>query len=139
MSDDETDDESEHRNPDRRFKTLRRIETGFLTSEIAKIWAAVETYPSSAQLSCGNRSYKCNPQVRSTNKKRTPIPGLPVNFYHPEWLCRAPLSFRSTVKGEVALPVLVSHNAFMLSGATNSLSHKVPYDIHKRRENMNRS
>src|SRR5260221_12561519 len=77
MSDDETDDESEHRNPDRRFKTLRRIETGFLTSEIAKIWAAVETYPSSAQLSCGNRSYKCNPQVRSTNKKRTPIPGLP--------------------------------------------------------------
>jgi hypothetical protein len=29
MSNDETDDESEHRNPDRRFKTLWRVDTGF--------------------------------------------------------------------------------------------------------------
>ena len=115
MSDDETDNESEH--PDRRFKTLRRIDTGFLTPEIADIWARVETYLSSAQLSRGNRSYKRNPDARSINKKRMPIPGLPVNFYHPGWLCKAPPSFRRTVKGDVALPNLVSHNAFILSGA----------------------
>ena len=48
MSDDETDNESEPPNPDRRFKTVRRIDTGFLAPEIADIWAAVETYPSSA-------------------------------------------------------------------------------------------
>jgi hypothetical protein len=114
MSDDETDNESEHPNPDRRFKTLRRIDTGFLAPEIAEIWAAVETYPSSAQLSCGNRSYKRNPRARSINKERIPIPGLPLNFYHPEWLRVAPSSFQSTIKGEVALPVLVSHDAFIL-------------------------
>lgn len=114
MSDDETDNESEHPNPDRRFKTLRRIDTGFLAPEIAEIWAAVETYPSSTQLSRGNRPYKRNPIARSISKKRTPIPGLPVNFYHPEWLRRALPSFRSTVKGDVALPVLVSHNGFIL-------------------------
>ncbi len=117
MSDDETDDESEHPNPNRRFKTLRCIDTGFLTSEIANIWAAVKTYPSSARPSHGNRSYKCNPHARSTNKKRMPIPGLPRNFYHPEWLRRAPPSFQGTLKEDVALPVLVSHNAFIWSGA----------------------
>lgn len=117
MSDDETDNESEHPNPNPRFKTLRRIDTGFLTPEIADIWAAVETYPSSARLSRGNHSYKRNPNARSINKKRTPIPGLPVNFYHPEWIRRAPPSFRSTVKRDVALPVLVSHNGIILSGA----------------------
>ena len=116
MSDDETDNESEHPNPDRRFKTLRRIDTGFLTPEIANIWAAVETYPSSARLSRGNRSYKRNPVARSVSKNRTAIPGLPQNFYHPEWLGRASTSFRNSVTDNVALPVLVSHNAFILSG-----------------------
>jgi hypothetical protein len=137
MSDDETDNESEHSNPDRRFKTVRRIDTGFLTPEIAEIWAAVETYPSSTQLSRGNRFYKRNPKAKSVSKKRTPIPGLPVNFYHPEWLLKAPPRFRSSVKEDVALPALVSHNAFVLSGAQTHLSHKVTYDIHKRIENMN--
>jgi hypothetical protein len=117
MSDDETDNELAHSNPDRRFKTLRRIDTGFLTPEIADIWAAVETYPSSAQLSRGNRSYKHVSKARQVSKKRIPIPGLPANFYHPEWLCNAPRSFRNTVRGDVALPVLVSHHAFILSGA----------------------
>jgi hypothetical protein len=137
MSDDETDNESEHPNPDRRFKTPRRIDTGFLTPEIADIWAAVETYPCSAQISRGNRSYKRNSNARTTNWKRTPISGLPVNFYHPDWLRRAPPSFRSTVKGDVALPVLVSHNAFMPVRRINSLLHKVRYDVHIRIENMN--
>lgn len=116
MSDDETDNESEHLNPDRRFKTLRRIDTGFLTPEIADIWARVETYPSSAQLSRGNRSYKRNPVARSTSKKRMPISGLPINFYHPDWLRKAPPSFRSTIKEDVALPNLVSY-PFILSSA----------------------
>ena len=137
MSDDETDNESEHPNPDRRFKTLRRVDTGFLTPDIASIWAALETYPSSVQPSRGNRSYRRNPIAKSSNKRRIPIPGLPVNFYHPNWLHRAPPSFQRTVKAEVALPVLVSHSAFILSDAQNLVSYKVPYAIHVRRENMN--
>ena len=115
MSDDETDNESEHLNPDRRFKTVRRIDTGYLTPEIAEIWAAVETYPCSTQTSRGNRPYKRNHKAKSISKNRTPIPGLPVNFYNPEWLCMAPSRFRSSVKGDVALPALVSLNAFLLS------------------------
>lgn len=137
MSDDETDNESEHPNPDRRFKTLRRIDTGFLTPDLANIWAAVETYPSSAQLSRGNRSYKRSTKARSVSKNRMPIPGLPVNFYNPEWLRKATPRFQSTVKEEVALPVLVSHNAFILSGVRTHCRHKVTYGIHRRTENMN--
>ena len=117
MSDDETDNDSERPNPDRRFKSLRRIDTGFLAPEIADIWTAVKTYPSSAQLSRGNRSYKRNPNARSISKKRTPIPGLPMNFYHLEWLSRAPPSFRSTVKRDVTLPTLVGHSVVVLLGS----------------------
>lgn len=116
MSDDETDNESECPNPDRRFKTLRRIDTGFLTPEIAEIWAAVETYPSSARN--GNRSYKRDRRARSTNN-RDAIKGLPANFYHPNWLDKAPATFRSTVKRDVALPILVSHNVFMSGAQTH--------------------
>jgi hypothetical protein len=89
MSDDETDNESEHPNPDRCFKTLRWIDTGFLTPDLANIWATVETYPSSAQLSQGNCSYKRSTKARSVSKNRMAIPGLPVNFYNPEWLRKA--------------------------------------------------
>ena len=36
-SDDETDDDSKHVNPDSRFKTVRRVDIGFLSSAIAEI------------------------------------------------------------------------------------------------------
>jgi hypothetical protein len=114
------------------------LNMGFLTLDIADIWTAIETYPFSAQLSRGNCSYKCDLRVRSINKKCMPIPRLPVNFYHSEWLYRAPPSFQSTIKEDVAHPTLVSHNAFILSGAqTHCCTHKVPYNIHRCRENMN--
>ena len=138
MSDDETDNESGRSNPDRRFKTLRRIDTGFLTPEIADIWTAVETYPSSARISCGNRSYRRNPKAKIVSRNRAPIPGLPANFYNPEWLRLAPPNIRAAVTEDVGLPVLVSHNAYMHSYIRTHCcrSHKMPYHIHKLRENI---
>ena len=116
MSNDETDNESECPNPDRRFRTFRRIDTGFLTPEIAQIWAAVETYPSSTRR--GNRPYKRDFRARSMNNREA-ITGLPANFYHPDWLDKAPARFRSTVRGDVPLPILVSHNVFMSGAQTH--------------------
>ena len=57
-SDDETDDDSEHRNPDSRFKTVRRVDMGFLNPAIAQIWASVGSYPSALCPSHGNRAFK---------------------------------------------------------------------------------
>ena len=68
-SDDETDDDSKHANPDSRFKTVRRVDIGFLSSAIAEIWASVESYPSSTCPSRGNRSFKWIAKVKSINKK----------------------------------------------------------------------
>ena len=107
-SDDETDNDLEHRNPDSRFKTVRRVDTGFLNPAIAEIWASVESYPSSFRPSRGNRSFKRIPQARSINKKRTPMEGLPINYYNPRWFEGAPPLFRDQAKAEVPLPTLVS-------------------------------
>jgi hypothetical protein len=129
-SDDKTDNESECPNPDSRFKTLRRVDTGFLNQDIADIWASVETYPSSLCPSRGNRSYRRISKAKSVNKQRTPLPGLPANFYNTEWLRETSSRFRGDVKTVVPLPVLVGHLAFMISGPDLLQMHKVPYDAY---------
>ncbi|KAI9439155.1 WD40-repeat-containing domain protein [Lactarius indigo] len=109
-SDDETDNDSEHLNPDPRFKSVRRVDIGFLNPAIAKIWAAVESYPSSLRPSRGNRAFKRIVKAKSISKNRAPLPGLPVNFYNPQWLQASPARFQRGVKAEVPLPVLVLYN-----------------------------
>lgn len=113
-SDDETDNESQPI-PDSRFKALRRIDTGFLNPDVAAIWASVESYPSSYHPSRGNRSYRRNPEAKSVNKRRIPLPGLPINFYNSEWLHTATSHFRVSVKAEVPLPKLVSCYIIIIS------------------------
>ncbi|KAI9430617.1 hypothetical protein H4582DRAFT_2086590 [Lactarius indigo] len=108
-SNDETDNDSEHLNPDRRFKSVRRVNIGFLNPAIAQIWASVESYPASLRPSRGNRAFKRISKAKSTNKNRVPLSGLPVNFYDPQWLKASPSRFRRVVKAEVPLPVLVPH------------------------------
>jgi hypothetical protein len=112
-SDDETDDECKHLNRDGRFKTVRRIDTGFLNPAISQIWKSVETYPLSLRPSRGNRSFKRIAKA-NTISKRTPIPGLPMNFYDPGWLGQAPARFKKQVKAMHPLPVLVSYHTFII-------------------------
>ena len=107
-SDDETEDEISHPAEDSRFKRLRRVDTGFLNPAISKIWESVETYPSSLRISRGTRSFKRIARAKTTSK-RTPLPGLPMNFYDPEWLDKRPLRFQGQVKPMHTLPVLVSY------------------------------
>ncbi|KAH9021082.1 hypothetical protein EDB84DRAFT_1565444 [Lactarius hengduanensis] len=109
-SDDETDDDSEYSNPDPRFKSVRRVDIGFLNPAIAKIWAAVESYPSSLRPSRGNRAFKRISKAKSISKNRTPLPGLPINFYSPQWLQASSSRFQRGVKAEVPLPILVPYN-----------------------------
>ena len=116
-SDDETDNESKHPNTDSRFKTVRCLDIGFLNPDIAKIWASVESYPCSLHPSRGNRAFKRIPEFKSISKNRTPLPGLPLNFYNPQWLQASSSRFRREVKAEVPLPILVGHCAFMISRA----------------------
>jgi hypothetical protein len=118
-SDDETDDDSKHANPDSHFKTVRRVDIGFLSSAIAKIWASVESYPSSTRPSRGNRSFKRIAKAKSINKKRTPLPGLPINFYDPTWLQGTSPHFQKHIKAEVPLPIVVSY--YILSAARTHL------------------
>ncbi|KAH9012576.1 hypothetical protein EDB85DRAFT_1900244 [Lactarius pseudohatsudake] len=108
-SDDETDNDSEHLNPDRRFKSVRRVNIGFLNPAIAQIWASVESYPTSLRPSRGNRAFKRISKAKSTSKNRMPLSGLPVNFYDPQWLKASPSRFQRGVKAEVPLPILVPH------------------------------
>ena len=114
-SDDETDDDSEHANADSRFKTVRRVDMGFLNPAIAEIWASVESYPSSFRPSRGNRSFKRISEARSINKKCTPLKGLPINFYNPRWFEKAPPLFRDHATAPVPLPNLVGCHAFVHS------------------------
>ena len=118
-SDDETDDDSKHENSDSRFKTVRRVDTGFLSSAIAEIWASVESYPSSTLPSRGNRSFKRIAKAKHINKKRTSLPGLPINFYDPTWLQVTSPHFWEHIKAEVPLPVVVSYH--ILSAARTHL------------------
>lgn len=113
-SDDETDNDLDHRNPDPRFKSVRRVDIGFLNPAIAKIWASVESYPSSACPSRGNRAFKRSSEAKLTSKNRIPLPGLPINFYDPEWFQASPSRFRRSAKAEVPLPALVSYDAFVM-------------------------
>ncbi|KAH9174090.1 hypothetical protein EDB89DRAFT_2068051 [Lactarius sanguifluus] len=92
-SDDETDNDSEHLNPDRR----------------SQIWASVESYPASLRPSRGNRAYKHISKAKSTSKNHMPLSGLPVNFYDPQWLKASPSRFQRGVKAEVPLPILVGY------------------------------
>jgi hypothetical protein len=115
-SDDETDNDLDHRNPDPRFKSVRRVDIGFLSPAIAKIWASVKSYPSSVCPLRGNRAFKRSSDAKSISKNRLPLPGLPINFYDPQWLQASPSRFRRSVKAEIPLPVLVSYNGFVLSG-----------------------
>ncbi|KAH9011499.1 hypothetical protein EDB85DRAFT_2159896 [Lactarius pseudohatsudake] len=108
-SDDETDNDSEHLNPDRRFKSVWRVNIGFLNPAIAQIWASVESYPTSLRPSRGNRAFKRISKAKSTSKNRMPLSGLPVNFYDPQWLKASPSRFQRGVKAEVPLPILVPH------------------------------
>ncbi|KAH9033067.1 hypothetical protein EDB85DRAFT_1890353 [Lactarius pseudohatsudake] len=108
-SDDETDNDSEHLNPDRRFKSVRRVNMGFLNPAIAQIWASVESYPASLRPSRGNRAFKHISKAKSTSKNCMPLSGLPVNFYDPQWLEASPSRFQRGVKAEVPLPILVPH------------------------------
>lgn len=108
-SDDETDDDSNHSNRDSRFKTLRRLDMGFLNPAMADIWAAVESYPLSLCPSRGNRSFKRIAKAKSVSK-RAPLPGLPLNFYNPQWLPKSPPHFQKLVKAEFPLPILVSYH-----------------------------
>ncbi|KAH9013094.1 hypothetical protein EDB85DRAFT_2158462 [Lactarius pseudohatsudake] len=108
-SDDETDNDSEHLNPDRRFKSVRHVNIGFLNPAIAQIWASVESYPTSLRPSRGNRAFKRISKAKSTSKNRMPLSGLPVNFYDPQWLKASPSRFQRGVKAEVPLPILVPH------------------------------
>lgn len=107
-SDDETDNDSDHRNPDPRFKSVRRVDIGFLNPAIAKIWASVESYPSSVCPSRGNRAFKRISDAKTINKNRKPLPGLPINFYEPKWFQTSTSCFRKSAKAEFPLPVLVS-------------------------------
>src|SRR5216683_6217594 len=118
-SDDETDDDSKHVNPDSRFKTVRRVDIGFLSSAIAEIWAKVESYPSSTRPSCGNCSFKRIAKAKLINKKRTPLPGLPINFYDPTWLQGTSPHFWKHIKAEVPLPIVVGY--YILSAARTHL------------------
>jgi hypothetical protein len=112
-SDDETDDECKHLNRDGRFKTVRRIDTGFLNPAISRIWKSVETYPLSLRPSRGNRSFKRIAKANTTSKRK-PIQGLPMNFYDANWLERAPPRFREQVKEEYPLPVLVGYHTSII-------------------------
>jgi len=124
-SDDETDDDLDNRNPDPRFKSVRRVDMGFLNPAIAKIWASVESYPSSLCPSRGNRAFKRSSQAKTINKNRTPLPGLPINFYDPQWLQASPSRFQRSAKAEFPLPVLVSCGVFVIS-ARHRVSHCHP-------------
>jgi len=112
-SDDETDDECKHLNRDGHFKTVRHIDMGYLNPAIAQIWKSVETYPLSLRPSCGNHSFKHLATAHFDNK-RMPIPGLPMNFYDPQWLERAPARFQKQVTAVYPLPVLVGHHTSII-------------------------
>jgi hypothetical protein len=118
-SNDETDNDSKHANPDSCFKTVRRADIGFLSSAIAEIWASVESYPSSTHPSHGNRSFKWIAKAKSINKKRTPLLGLPINIYDPTWLQGTPPHFWKCIKAEVPLPIIVGY--YILSAARTHL------------------
>lgn len=122
-SDDETDNDLEHLSPDPRFKTVRRVNIGSLNPAIAKIWASVESHPSCLYPSRGNRAFKRIPNAKSISKNRTPLPGLPINFYNPQWLQTSSSRFQRGVKAEVPLPVLVGHRASVTSGTARTGSH----------------
>ncbi|KAH8977147.1 hypothetical protein EDB86DRAFT_3093060 [Lactarius hatsudake] len=108
-SNDKTDNDSEHLNPDRRFKSVRCVNIGFLNPAIAQIWASVESYLASLHPSSGNRAFKRISKAKSTSKNRMPLSGLPVNFYNPQWLEASPSRFQRGVKAEVPLAILVPH------------------------------
>ncbi len=123
-SDDETDNDLEHLNPDPRFKSVQHIDIGFLNPAIATIWAAVESYPSSICPSYGNRAFKRISKAKSISKNHAPLPGLPVNFYNPQWLQASSSRFQRDVKVEVPLPVLVGNYAFVISGVKSHYNHR---------------
>jgi hypothetical protein len=125
-SDDETDDNSEDPNPDSHFKTLRRVDTSFLNPEIATIWASVESYPSSLRPSRGNQPFTRIPKAKSSSKNRTPLPGLPINFYNAEWLQNTSAEFQKRVKAEVPLPVLVGFYTFTYLTLSLTTVHRYP-------------
>jgi hypothetical protein len=114
-SDDETDDDSEHPNPDLRFKTVQHVDMGFLNPAIAEIWALVESYLSSLCRKCGNHSFKCIPEARSINRKRTALPGLPINYYNPTWFENTSPLFKDNTRVSVPLPTLVGCYALVYS------------------------
>ena len=118
-SNDETDDDSKHVNPDLRFKTVWHVNIGFLSSAIAEIWASVKSYPSSTCPSCSNHSFKRIAKAKSINKKQTPLPGLPINIYNPTWLQGTPPHFWKHIKAEVPLPIVVGY--YILSTARTHL------------------
>ena len=114
-SDDETDNDSEHRNPDPRFKSVRRVDIGYLNPAIAQIWSAVESYPSSLRPSHGNHAFKRISKAKTISKNRTPLLGLPVNFYDHKWLKASPSRCQRGAKAEFPLPVLVCYYTFVIS------------------------
>ena len=95
--------------------SVRRVDIGYLNPAIAQIWAAVESYPSSLRPSRGNRAFKCIPKAKSISKNRTPLLGLPINFYDDKWLKASPSRFRKGVKAEFPLPILVCYYTFVTS------------------------
>jgi len=123
-SDDETDNDSEHLNPDPCFKSVWHIDIGFLNPAIATIWAAVESYPSSIHPSCGNCAFKHISKAKLISKNCVPLPGLPVNFYNPQWLQASSSHFQRDMKVEVPLPVLVGNYAFVISGVKSHYNHR---------------
>ncbi len=123
-SDDETDNDSEHLNPDPHFKSVQRIDIGFLNPAIATIWAAVKSYLSSIRPSCGNCAFKHISKAKLISKNCAPLPRLPVNFYNPQWLQASSSCFQRGVKVEVPLPVLVGNYAFVISGVKSHYNHR---------------
>ncbi|KAH9008380.1 hypothetical protein EDB84DRAFT_1446971 [Lactarius hengduanensis] len=53
----------------------------------------------------GNRAFKRISKAKSISKNRTPLPGLPINFYSPQWLQASSSRFQRGVKAEVPLPI----------------------------------
>ncbi|KAH9068131.1 hypothetical protein EDB83DRAFT_2314661 [Lactarius deliciosus] len=85
-SNDKTDNDLEHLNPDWCSKSVQHVNTGFLNPAIAQIWASVKSYLASLHPSHGNHVFKCISKAKSTSKNHIPLSGLPVNFYGPQWL-----------------------------------------------------
>jgi hypothetical protein len=83
MSSDET--ETDAKGKAIRPKQLRRVEKGWISSDITAVWEHVDALGVADEATSGNRSLPRIHEAHSTNTSASPVCGLPGNYYNSLW------------------------------------------------------